>query len=70
MVQVFRREKSDDAAKDLRLRGLNADATYEVTDLDAGVPKTVTGRDLMQKGLHVEVAAEPGAAIILYKRAR
>jgi hypothetical protein len=24
----------------------------------------------MQKGLHVEVAAEPGAAIILYKRAR
>jgi alpha-galactosidase len=70
MVQVFRRERSDDAARDLPLRGLDADATYEVTDLDAGVPKTVTGRDLMQKGLHVEVAAEPGAAIILYKRAR
>jgi alpha-galactosidase len=70
MVQVFRRERSDDAARDLPLRGLDADATYEVTDLDAGVPKTVTGRQLMQKGLHVEVAAEPGAAIILYKRAR
>ena len=68
IVQAFRREKSDDAAKSLRLRGLDADASYEVTDLDAGVAKTVTGQDLMQKGLHVEVAGEPGAAIILYKR--
>jgi alpha-galactosidase len=70
MVQAFRREKSEDAAKDIRLRGLDTAATYEVTNLDAGVPKTVTGKDLMQKGLHVEVAEEPGAAIILYKRVR
>ncbi len=70
MVQAFRRDESDDAAKDLRLRGLDAAATYEVTDLDAGVPKTVSGKDLMQKGLHVEIAEEPGAAIILYKRVR
>jgi alpha-galactosidase len=70
MVQTFRREKSEDAAKDIRLRGLDTAATYEVTNLDAGVPKTVTGKDLMQKGLHVEVAEEPGAAIILYKRVR
>jgi alpha-galactosidase len=67
MVQAFRREQSDDVAMDLRLRGLIATATYEVTDLDAGVPKTISGRDLMQKGLHVEVAGKPGAAIILYK---
>jgi len=70
MVEAFRREKSDDASKDLRLRGLDATATYEVTDLDAAAPQTVTGKDLMQQGLHVEVAAEPGAAIILYKRIR
>jgi alpha-galactosidase len=68
MVQAFRREKSDDATKDLRLRGLDAAANYEVTDIDAGVPNTLSGRDLMQKGLHVEVAAKPGAAIILYKK--
>jgi alpha-galactosidase len=70
MVQAFRRDKSGDAAKDLRLRGLDAAATYEVTDLDADVTKTVAGEDLMQKGLHVEVAEKPGAAIILYKRVR
>jgi hypothetical protein len=70
MVQAFRREKSADAAKNLRLRGLDAAATYEVTDLDAGVPNTVTGKDLMERGLHVEVAGEPGASIILYKRVR
>ena len=70
MVQAFRREKSEDAAKDIRLRGLDTAASYEVTNLDAGVPKTVTGKDLMQKGLHVEVAEEPGAAIIHYKKVR
>jgi alpha-galactosidase len=70
MVQVFRREKSPDPAKDLRLRALDATATYEVTDLDAGVPNTISGRDLMQKGLHVEVAGEPGAAIIIYRKIR
>ena len=70
MVQAFRREKSDAGAKNLRLRGLDAAATYEVTDLDAGVPNTVTGKDLMESGLNVEVAGEPGAAIILYKKVR
>ncbi len=70
MVQAFRRERNDDAARDLRLRGLDAAATYQVTDLDAGVAKTVTGKELMQQGLHVEIAAEPGAAIVVYKRVR
>ena len=70
MVQAFRRGKSGDQTKDLRLRGLDAIATSEVTDLDAAVPSTVSGRDLMQKGLHIEVAGEPGAAIILYKKVR
>jgi alpha-galactosidase len=68
MVQAFRREKSDDTTKDLRLRGLDAAVNYEVTALDAGAPNIISGRDLMQKGLHVEVAAEPGAAIIIYKK--
>jgi alpha-galactosidase len=70
MVQAFRREKSEDAVKDLRLRGLDAAATYEVTDLDAGVPRTATGKDLMQKGLNIEIAGEPGAVTIVYKRVR
>jgi alpha-galactosidase len=70
MVQAFRREKSDDLAKDLRLRGLDEAANYEVTDLDAMAPKTIRGRDLMQKGLHIEVTGKPGAEIITYKKVR
>jgi alpha-galactosidase len=70
MVQAFRRDKNNDLMKDMRLRGLDPTATYEVTDLDGGAPNRISGRDLMQKGLHVEIAGKPGAAIITYKRAR
>ena len=38
MVQTFRRDESDVTAEDLRLRGLDAAANYEVTDLDAKLP--------------------------------
>jgi alpha-galactosidase len=70
MVQAFRQNKNNDVTKDLRLRGLDPTATYEVTNLDAGVPNTVSGTDLMQKGLHIEIAEVPGAAILVYKRVR
>ena len=70
MVQAFRRDKNGNATKDLRLRGLDPEATYEVTDLDAGVPKTSSGEDLMQQGLHVEISGQPGAAIMFYKKVR
>lgn len=32
---------------DLRLRGLDSAARYEVTDIDVGPPKIVSGKDLM-----------------------
>jgi alpha-galactosidase len=68
MMQAFRRDSNDEPTKYLRLRGLDATATYEVTDLDAGTPHTVSGKDLMQHGLHVEIEAKPGASIIVYKK--
>jgi alpha-galactosidase len=68
MVQAFRREQSADSAKDLRLRGLDAAANYAVTNLDTGAASTISGRDLMEKGLYIEVAGQPGAAILIYKR--
>jgi alpha-galactosidase len=70
MVQAFRRDKSAEPTKDLHLRGLDPTATYEVTDLDAGVASNVSGSDLMQQGMHVEVKGQPGAAIIFYKKVR
>ena len=68
MIQAFRRDKSHDQANELRLRGLDPVATYKVSDLDGRVMTTSSGADLMQKGLHVEIADVPGAIIILYKR--
>jgi alpha-galactosidase len=70
MVQAFRRDKNDEESRDLRLRGLDPAATYEVTNVDAGAPITASGKDLMQLGLHVEIPQKPGAALIFYKKVR
>jgi alpha-galactosidase len=70
MLQIFRRDESDVTAEDLHLRGLDAAANYEVTDLDAKLPRTISGRDLMQQGLHVEIREKREAAIFIYKKTR
>ena len=69
MVQVFRREESIYRAVDLVLRGLDRTARYTVTDLDVpDTPREMTGDELLDKGLPVEIASRPGAAIFTYQR--
>lgn len=70
IVQAFRRDQNGESWKNLPLRGLDLSAKYEVTDLDAQKPSTISGKELMQQGLHVEIEAERGAAIIIYKKIR
>jgi alpha-galactosidase len=70
MVQVFRRDDAEETAEDFRLRGLDAAATYEVTNLDLPTPTKVSGNELMQHGLHVELAEKRTAAVIIYKKLR
>jgi len=70
MVQVFRRDDAEETARDLRLRGLDAAATYEVTNLDSQTPTIASGSDLMQHGLHVELTKKLTAAVIIYKKVR
>jgi alpha-galactosidase len=67
MVQAFRRSKNDDQAKDLHLRGLDSAANYEVTNLEENSSTAISGRDLMGKGLHVEISGKPGATTIAYR---
>jgi hypothetical protein len=69
MLQVFRRDESDVTTENLHLRGLDPAANYEITDLDAKLPRTISGRDLMQQGLHVEIKEKREAAIVIYKKA-
>lgn len=68
MVQAFRRADSVYESARFRLRGLDPDARYRVTNLDRRGTTTVTGWELMEKGLSVAIADRPGAAVIVYKR--
>jgi hypothetical protein len=70
MVQAFRRDENTEGSKSLRLRGLEPDAKYEVKDLDSGRPQQVTGRELMEKGLVINIAEKPGVAVVTYKKVK
>jgi len=68
MVQAFRRSECPEATQRLRLRGLDAGATYTVTDLDRGAPQQLSGKQLMEEGLAVQLAEQPAAAVIVYEK--
>ena len=70
MIQAFRRDENDQSARKLVLRGLDPAATYEITNLDTKTPEKISGKDLMQSGLTVEITSKRGAAIVLYKKIR
>jgi alpha-galactosidase len=68
MVQAFRRADCADASARLKLRGLEADARYLVQELDARRSRQLGGKHLMERGLLVNIAERPGAAVIAYKQ--
>ncbi len=69
MIQLFRREKCQEASQTVRLFGLDPAATYVITNCDTEGATKVSGQDLMEKGLAAEIKDKPGAAVILYERA-
>ena len=68
MVQVFRREKSQDDSAAYKLQGLEPGSLYTISDFDADKPRRMTGRDLAEKGLPITLAKRPWAATIIYKK--
>jgi alpha-galactosidase len=68
MIQAFRRARSPEASADLRLRGLDAAAAYEMRNLDLEEKTRAAGRELMEKGLRVTLPGRRQAAIITYQR--
>ena len=68
MVQVFRRHNSFYESARFSLRGLDAGATYAVTNLDTGKQQTRSGRELLNDGLPVTLAQKPGIVILTYRR--
>jgi alpha-galactosidase len=68
MVQVFRRQDCDQESIRVQPRGLNADASYVLTDLDSAGTTEASGRDLMDNGLTITIKERPGSALVTYKK--
>lgn len=68
LVQVFRREGSFYESARFRLRGLDPQARYAVTDPDHPAPQELTGSELLERGLRVELPDCPAAALISYQK--
>jgi alpha-galactosidase len=68
MVQVFRRQNSIYESARFKLRGLDPNLRYRVTNLDAPDTKQeFTGRELMEAGLLVVAPHQPSAIILTYQ---
>lgn len=68
LIQAFRRHEAADASLPCRLRGLDPDALYELTDLDKPQPVHIAGRDLLTEGYTVTCPHRPQAALISYRQ--
>ena len=68
MVQVFRRPKSEDESKRLKLHGLDPAAVYELRDLDQEGVTRMSGRALMDTGLEAMLPHRRQAIVIKYAR--
>ena len=68
VVQAFHRAESICESARLKLRGLDPNAVYVLTNLDVAGATEMTGRELLDNGLSVVIKDKPGAAIITYKK--
>ena len=68
MVQAFRRTKSSHESIRVKLRGLEPDAVYMLTNLDAASPKQMGGKELLEQGLLIDIGEKPGAAVVKYHK--
>jgi alpha-galactosidase len=67
VVQAFRRKSNLVNSNNFHLRALDANQNYLITDFD-GATRTVSGRELEDKGLQIDIVTAPGSALIKYER--
>jgi alpha-galactosidase len=70
LVQAFRRQEASAATETYRLCDLEPTATYTVTDLDKPQRVRRTGRELMERGLTINLSQRPAAALVTYRADR
>ncbi len=68
LVQAFRRPDCPYERARVCLKGLEADAMYEVADFDTADVQTLSGKELMAPGLAVTISERPKARILVYRK--
>ncbi len=67
-ILVFRRPRSPYSTASLRLHGLDPEAVYEFRDVDTGAVVRGAGKQWIGQGVPVEIADQPAAKLLMYKR--
>jgi len=70
MVQAFRRPECLEMVQQFKLHGLDSATAYTVTDVDEHRGCEISGRELMEIGLDINVPDRPGAVVVTYKKVR
>lgn len=70
MIAAFRRAECAEPTIRLKPLGLDADARYTLTDLDAKAPREVSGKNLVESGLSIAADKPAVARIIVYKKVK
>jgi hypothetical protein len=70
VVQAFRRAESVYEVARFKLRGLEPGTRYVLANLDSGESQTLSGRELLDRGLAVSITDQPGSAAITYGKAK
>ena len=68
LIQAFRRGECDTASIQLKLRGLDPAAKYEITGFETPGTNVVSGEELLNSGLTVSLSERPAAAVITYRQ--
>ncbi|GAB4134177.1 MAG: hypothetical protein Kow0040_17500 [Thermogutta sp.] len=68
LIQAFRRDAAPSDSPTFRLRGLDPEATYALTQWDSDRRFTATGRELMERGFSWSLESAPSAAVMMYQR--
>ncbi|MDO8303399.1 MAG: alpha-galactosidase [Sedimentisphaerales bacterium] len=69
-VQAFRRDQCVFRSAEIKLRGLDPTATYLLKNYDAKEPTRMSGKQLMETGMTIEIPEKPGAATIKYVKVK
>ena len=68
-ASVFCHEATSELTTTVKLKGLDPEKTYRITDFDGLIDVTATGAQLMEQGITVTVPEKPYAVVMLIKPA-